>query len=217
MEMNEINCKCGAKILTNKKKIYCPQCGEKWLYVYSLQRFASSTELNEKIKAVGVTNHLRGHKRYLQVDYDTKNFSEVEEDINQLHKNYSLSVFLIMATKNGFHVISPHVLSISKTAEILATTSCDEQFKEKMRKKKYTTLRISPKYISENSKLKLVSPEPEFHRLIIKPPAKRPLICRNVITLYEVISKQPIFPVSPLFYDNYDSKIQIVVYRTLKG
>jgi len=215
--MSMILCNCGEFIRTpdDVDKTVCPNCGQKWIYVETWERWASSAELDERVRAVGVTNILERKKRYLQIDYDTKDLEQIEREIIMLWDEFDLNAFILMETNAGYHVISPNVMSIREATEALNATSADKMFKKKMRVKKYTTLRISPKYVMEGRKLEMTAGAPVYVDAYVFKPFKRP-ICSDVVKLYELLAKRRIMYLPQEESLIFRSKLQFVFYRSLK-
>lgn len=210
-----IECSCG-RILQPKAKqhrINC-KCGEKYIFLRKTSKWVNTKAFTEPYACIGLTNILPDNYRFLQLDYDGFNEAEVIEDLKKL-KPYA-TTFIILETKNGYHVYSPEIYRKSALKSILQKSSCDEQFKVKMREKGYTTLRISPKYEFRDEKLIMVSPAPVYRFIYVTDLPTRPQ-CKSVVHFLSTLYNTNFMKLSLLSAEIYSNPLQFVYYHTLNA
>jgi len=173
--------------------------------------------VDEPFACFGITNHCKPGKRLIFLDYDTKELEHVMLDVRKLYDVYKH--FILIETLNGYHVYILTPVEVNEWFDWVMASNCDEMYKEKARKKLYTTLRVTPKFKQVGKgKFELESPAPDFLYAMFKPSELIKLSYAHVAILSHLY-RVNLFEYAAIANVKYikDTKVQLVYYHTRTG
>ncbi|MCS7135438.1 MAG: hypothetical protein NZ893_03305, partial [Candidatus Aenigmarchaeota archaeon] len=141
----------GGKISVSKLGIYVS--GE----TDTGETFAFSLLHKPEFATVGVNNICSDGKFVVFLDYDNIKFEYLLEDLEKLSKDYGLSHFIVIKTRDkSYHAVCLEKFSLPKVQEIIDNSLCDYSYKKfPIKVDKGWILRITEKVLVEDGKVQV--------------------------------------------------------------
>lgn len=113
-----------------------------------------------ELATVGINNICEDGNFVLFLDYDNIEFDYFIKDLEKLSKNYGLSHFIVIKTRDkSYHAVCLEKFPLSKVQEIVNDSLCDYSYKRfPVKIDKGWILRVTDKIVVQNGEISSVAP-----------------------------------------------------------